>query len=69
MIGKIAIFFGVVLLVWGISMKIWYSEHPKEAVEAYLTKKFPKWFMAWIYCIMLEVVLALASIFWFLFLK
>lgn len=69
MIGKIGIFFGDVLLVWGICMKIWYSEHPKEAVEQYLTKKYPKWFMAWICCIVLEVVLAVASLFWFLFLR
>lgn len=69
MILKFTIFFGAVLLVWGIGMKIWYSEHPKEAVEAYLTKNYPTWFMAWIYCIMFEVILALASIFWFLFLK
>lgn len=69
MIAKITLFFGVILLVWGIYMKIWYSEHPKEAVEAYVTNKWPKWFIAWIYCIMFEVVLAVVSIFWFLFLR
>lgn len=69
MIAKITIFFAVILVVWFVGIKMWYSEHPNEAIEAYVKKKWPKWYIAWIYCLMIEVILIVVSIFWFLFLR
>lgn len=67
MIVKITIFFAVILLVWYIGIRVWFSEHPKEAVEAHVSKKWPRWYIAWIYCLLIEIVLVIVSIFWILF--
>lgn len=69
MIVKITIFFAVILFVWFFGMKMWFSEHPKEAIQARILNEYPKWFIAWVHCFLVEVVLAIISIFWFLFLR
>ena len=68
MIVKITIFFAVILVVCWLCMKVWFNEHPLEAI-ALQCGKYPIWYLIWCWGVLLEIVLIVVSIFWFLFLR